>query len=157
MIFCSNYHHFFHDLSLGDSRYARRWWIFNSPTGLQQQTRNSKREKKKLVDNRGCIYNVKSRCGSFNKTKKQPAFHPLSETRNSRQLTYLYRSCPGTLTRPGLVAPPGLCILERLPSSRTNKQRCSRLAQWPQQSRPRKESAVPVHADHVAADQIGFR
>lgn len=69
MIFCSNYHHFFHDLSLGDSRYARRWWIFNSPTGLQQQTRNSKREKKKLVDNRGCIYNVKSRRGSCNKKK----------------------------------------------------------------------------------------
>ena len=45
-----------------------------------------------------------------------------------------------------------------------NKQRC-RWPQWPQQMRPREESAAPVHADHVtargeqtniSADQIGF-
>ena len=56
-------------------------------------------------------------------------------------------------------------ILERLPSSSPNQQRCRRLALWPEQTRTREESAATLYADHVAArgeptyisaDQIGF-
>ena len=57
-------------------------------------------------------------------------------------------------------------ILERLPSSRPNQQRCRRLAQCPEQTRPREESAATLYADHVvargeptyiSADQIGLQ